>query len=90
MFTTIIQGGGLPGQLGPSAEEEELYLAGFFGSDLRHLVGKDQAGYPLYLSVYPAFASIPNNGVSFPMTKLLSVANLCWSVSDRNPVRDFD
>ena len=90
MFTAIIQGGGFTGQFGQLAEEEELYLAGFFGSDLRHLVGKDQTGYPLYLSVNPSSVSIPNNGVPFPMTKFLSVANLCGSVPDGNPVRDFD
>jgi hypothetical protein len=38
MFTAIIQGGGLAGQLGQSAEEPKLYHTGFFGSDLRHLV----------------------------------------------------
>ena len=90
MLTAIVQRSGLPGQLGQSAEEEDLYRTGFFGSDPRHLVGEDQAGYPLYFSVNPAFASIPNNGVSFPVTKLLTITNLCWSVSDRNPVRDFD
>jgi hypothetical protein len=47
MFTAITQRGGLPGQLGQSAEEEELYLTGFFSSDLGHLVGEDQAGYAL-------------------------------------------
>jgi hypothetical protein len=31
MFTAIIQGGGSPGQLGQSAEEEDLYRTGFFG-----------------------------------------------------------
>jgi hypothetical protein len=90
VFTAIVQGGGFTGQLGPSAEEEELYRTGFFGSDLRHLVGEDQAGYAFYPSVNPTFVAIPNNGVSFPMTKLLSATNLCWSVPDGNPVRDFD
>jgi hypothetical protein len=90
MFTAIIQGGGFTGQFGQSAKEEELYRTGFLGPDLRHLVGEDQAGYPLYLGVNSSFVAIPNNGVSFPMTNLLTVANLCWSVPDRNPVRDFD
>ena len=90
MFTAIIQGGGFTGQFGQSAEEEELYRAGFFGSDLGHLVGKDQAGYPLYLSVNPSSVALPNNGVPFPMTKFLSVANLRGSVPDGNPVRDVD
>ncbi len=90
MFTAIIQGGGSPGQFGQAAEEEELYRAGFFSSDPGHLVGKDQAGYPLYLRVNPAFVAIPNNGVSFPMTKLLTIANLPWSMPDGNPVGDFD
>jgi hypothetical protein len=88
MFTAIIQGGGFTGQLGQLAEEEELYRTGFFGPDLGHLVGEDQAGYPLYLGVNPSFVAIPNNGVPFPMTKFLSVANLCGSVPDGNPVRD--
>jgi hypothetical protein len=62
------------------AKEEELYRTGFFGPDLGHLVGEDQAGYPLYFGMNPSFVLVPNNGVSFPMTKLLPVANLCWSV----------
>jgi hypothetical protein len=90
MFTAIIQGGGFTGQLGQSAEEPELYRTGFFSSDLGHLVGEDQAGYPLHLSVNPSSVAIPNNRVSFPMTKLLSVTNLCWSVPDGNPVGDLD
>jgi hypothetical protein len=90
MFTAIIQSGGFTGQFGQSAEEEELYRAGFFGSDLGHLVGKDQAGYPLYFGVNPSFVPVPNNGVSFPMTKLPPMANLCGSVPDGNPVRDVD
>jgi hypothetical protein len=76
MFTAIVQGGGFTGQLGQSAEEPELYLTGFFSSYLRHLVGKDQAGYAFYLSVNPAFVAIPNNRVPFPMTKLLKIVNL--------------
>jgi hypothetical protein len=51
MFAAIIQRGGFTRQLGQSAEEPELYRTGFFGPDLRHLVGKDQARYSLYLSV---------------------------------------
>ena len=90
MFTAIIQGGGFTGQLGQLAKEEELYRTGFFGSDLGHLVGEDQAGYSLYFGVNPSSVSIPNNRVPFPMTKLLTITNLCWSVSDRNPVRDLD
>jgi hypothetical protein len=90
MFTAIIQGGGFTGQFGQSAEEPDLYLAGFFGPDLRHLVGKYQAGDPLYFGVNPSFVPVPNNGVSFPMTKLLTIANLCWSVPDGNPVGNFD
>src|ERR671915_1339898 len=89
MFTAIIQRGGFTGQLGQSAEEPELYRTGFLSSDPRHLVGEDQAGYPFYLSVNPSSVPIPNNRVSFPMTKLLAIVNLCWSVPDRNPVRDF-
>src|SRR5918992_3331233 len=85
MFTPIIQGGGSPGQLGQSAKEEELYRTGFFGPDLRHLVGEDHAGYSLYFGVNPSSVSIPNNRVPFPMTKLLTIANLPWSVPDRNP-----
>ena len=90
MFTAIIQRGGLTRQLGQSAKKEELYRTGFFSSNLRHLVGKDQAGYPLYFGVNPSSVALPNNRVSFPMTKLLSIANLCWSVPDRNPVGDLD
>ena len=90
MFTAIIQSSGFTGQLGQAAEEEELYRTGFFSSDPRRLVGEDQAGYPFYLSVNPSSVPIPNNGVPFPMTKFLSVANLCGSVPDGNPVRDFD
>jgi hypothetical protein len=90
MFTAIIQRGGLASQLGQSAEEEDLYHTGFFGPDLGYLVGEDQAGYPLYLGVNPSSVSIPNNGISFPMTKLLTIANLHWSVPDGNPVGDFD
>jgi hypothetical protein len=59
MFTAIIQGGGLASQLGQSAEEPELYLTGFFGSDLWHLVGKDQAGYALYLGVISVLCPSP-------------------------------
>jgi hypothetical protein len=72
------------------AKEEELYRTGFFGPYLRHLVGEDQAGDPLYFGVNPSFVPVPNNGVSFPMTKLLTITNLCWTVSDRNPVGDLD
>ena len=90
MFTPIIQGGGLPGQLGQSAKEEELYRTGFFGPDLQHLVGEDHAGYSLYFGVNPSSGFIPNNGVPFPMTKLPPMVNLCWSVPDGNPVRDLD
>ncbi len=90
MFTAIIQSSGFTGQLGQAAEEEELCRTGFFSSDLGHLVGKDQAGYPLYFSVNPSFVPVPNNGVSFPMTKLPPMVNLCCSVPDGNPVRDFD
>ena len=86
----MIQGGGFTGQLGQSAEEEELYRTGFFGPDLRHLVGEDQAGYLLYFGVNSSSVAIPNNGVSFPMTKLRPMVNLCWSVPDGNPVRDLD
>jgi hypothetical protein len=90
MFTAIIQGGGFTGQLGQLAEKPELYPTGFFGPDLGHLVGEDQAGDPLYLGVNPSFVALPNNGVSFPMTKLLTMANLPWSVPDGNPVGDWD
>jgi hypothetical protein len=79
MLTTIVQRGGLTSQLGQSAEEEELYRTGFFSPDLRHLVGEDQAGYPLYFGVNPSFVSIPNNWVSFPMTKP--------SISNKTPCR---
>src|SRR5918999_3337804 len=90
MFTAIIQGGGFTGQFGPAAEEPELYRTGFFSSDPRHLVGEDQAGYRFYLSVNPSSVPLPNNGVSFPMTTLLAIVNLCGSVPDGNPVRDVD
>jgi hypothetical protein len=89
MFTAIIQGGGFTSQFRQLVKEEELYRTGFFGPDLGHLVGKDQAGYPLYFGMNPSFVPVPNNGVSFPMTKLLTIANLAWSVPDGNPVRDF-
>src|ERR671914_2298420 len=90
MFTAIIQSSGFTGQFGQVAKAEELYRTGCFGPDLGHLVGEDQAGDPLYSGVNPSFVSIPNNGVSFPMTKLLTIANLPWSVPDRNPVGDLD
>ena len=90
MFTAIIQSSGFTGQFGQLAKAEELYRTGFFGPDLRHLVGEDQAGDPLYLGVNPSFVALPNNGVSFPMTKLLTMANLPWSVPDGNPVGDLD
>ena len=90
MFTAIIQRGGFTSQLGQSAEEPELHRTGLFSSDPGHLVGEDQAGDPLYLGVNPSFVALPNNGVSFPMTKLLTMANLPWSVPDGNPVGDLD
>jgi hypothetical protein len=90
MFTAIIQSSGFTGQFGQLAKAEELYRTGFFGPDLGHLVGEDQAGDPLYLGVNPSFVALPNNGVSFPMTKLLTMANLPWSVPDGNPVGDLD
>jgi hypothetical protein len=67
---------GLASQFGQSPKEEGLYRAGFFSSDLRHLVGENQAGYALYLSVNPSSAAIPNSRVPFPMTKLLKIVNL--------------
>jgi hypothetical protein len=90
MFTAIIQRSGFTGQLGQSAEEPELYRTGFFSSNLWYLVGEDKAGYSLYFCMNPGFVSIPNNRVSFPMAKLLTMANLRWSVPDRNPVGDLD
>src|ERR687896_1386628 len=47
MFTAIIQSSGFTGQFGQVAKAEELYRTGFFGPDLRHLVGEDQVGDPL-------------------------------------------
>jgi hypothetical protein len=46
MFTAIIQGGGLPGQLGPSAKEEELYLTGFFARVFGTLSAKTKRDIP--------------------------------------------
>jgi hypothetical protein len=63
MFTAIIQSSGFTGQFGQLAKAEELYRTGFFGPDLGHLVGKDQAGDPLYLGVNSSFVALPNNGV---------------------------
>jgi hypothetical protein len=67
-------------------------ITGFNFEDIEtlELPEGNYAGYPLYLRVNPSSVALPNNGVPFPMTKFLSVANLCGSVPDGNPVRDLD
>jgi hypothetical protein len=65
MLAAVVQGGGLAGLPRQPAEEQELHIAGLLGADLRHLVGKDEAGDALDLGVDPGFMPVPDDRVAF-------------------------